>query len=47
MKKMILKLGSSVAALALMVTVINANTTCMFVAYQPTLPETARKLRKF
>lgn len=35
------------ASLALIVTSINANMTCMYIAHQPELPEGAKKLRKF
>jgi cyclic lactone autoinducer peptide len=35
-----------VASLALTITTLNVNSTCMFVAYQPKLPDGARKLRK-
>ncbi|MGN9165752.1 cyclic lactone autoinducer peptide [Tissierellaceae bacterium HCP3S3_D8] len=47
MKKMILKLSGVVASLALVVTFVNVNTACMFLAHQPELPKGAEKLRKF
>ena len=47
MKKMILKLSGVVASLALVVTFVNANSVCMFLAHQPELPKGAEKLRKF
>ncbi|MSU03155.1 cyclic lactone autoinducer peptide [Tissierella sp. DSM 105185] len=37
----------TLASLALMVTSLNVNTTCMLIAHQPKLPEGAKKLRKF
>lgn len=36
-----------IAAMAEKATSANANSTCLFVAHQPKLPETAKKLRKF
>ena len=42
-----LKFGMILASLALMVTSLNVNTTCMLIAHQPELPENAKKLRKF
>lgn len=42
-----LKFGMTLASLALMVTSLNVNTTCMLIAHQPKLPENAKKLRKF
>lgn len=36
-----------IAAAAKMATSANANSTCMLFAYQPKLPEGAKKLRKF
>ena len=47
MKHMLLKLGSVFASLALMVTALNVNTTCMLFVHQPELPDNARKLRQF
>ncbi|GLC77973.1 cyclic lactone autoinducer peptide [Lacrimispora brassicae] len=49
MKKLIVKYGSVIVALALilMVTTLNANTACTFYAHQPKLPDGAEKLRKF
>lgn len=46
LKKYIIKFGGVIASLALMITAINANSTCMFVAHQPKLPKGAEKLRK-
>lgn len=40
-------LKKAVAAAAKMATSANANSTCMLFAYQPKLPESAKKLRKF
>ncbi len=44
MKKLLL---SQVAALALMITSLISNTTCVLIAYQDPMPESAKKLRKF
>jgi len=41
------KFGGVVATIAIGVTALNVNTTCMFVAHQPKLPEGAEKLRKY
>ena len=46
MKKVVLRFGGILASLALMVTSMNVNTTCMYLAYQPELPKGAEKLRK-
>lgn len=47
MKTIITKFGPMLAAIALVVTAVGVNTACSWVAYQPELPEEARKLRKF
>lgn len=47
MKKYVVKLTRHLAAFALMITVLNANTSCLFLAHQPKLPSGANKLRKF
>ena len=47
MKKFFEKYGSIVAALALVVTTLTANSTCVCYMYQDELPENARKLRRF
>lgn len=39
--------GRMVASFALMITALNVNTTCMFIAHQDELPKSAKKLRKF
>lgn len=44
MKKNFLKL---IAGFAMLMTVTNANLTCMFWVNQPKLPEKAKLLRKF
>lgn len=46
-KKFIMKFSGVIASLALMVTIANANSSCMFVMHQPKLPKGAEKLRKF
>ncbi len=45
LKKVILKLSGIIASLALMVTSMNVNSTCIFLAHQPKLPKDAEKLR--
>ncbi|MEG0834931.1 MAG: cyclic lactone autoinducer peptide [Christensenellaceae bacterium] len=47
MKTLLFRLGSCFAGLALLVTALNINLTCMMYAHQPKLPEAAKKLRKF
>lgn len=47
MKKLFLKYAGMMAALALVITTISANTTCIMTVYQEKLPESAKKLRKF
>lgn len=45
--KLLIKFGTTFASLALMITTINTNMVCMYVAHQPELPKGADKLRKF
>lgn len=45
--KKMYKLGNIVTSLALMVTALNVNTACVYIAHQPKLPDSAKKLRKF
>ncbi len=40
-------ISSALALIALLVTTLSANTTCLFIAHQPELPKSAKKLRKF
>lgn len=47
MKRIFSKYSSFVAALALVVTTLTANSTCVFCVYQPEMPEGSEKLRKF
>ena len=47
MRSFFAKYSGVLAALALMVTTISVNRTCMLVAHQPKLPEGAEKFRKF
>lgn len=46
-KTLVYSLGNILTTFALMVTTLNVNTTCAWVAHQEELPETAKKLRKF
>ena len=45
-QKLLYLLGDVVASFAVMITSLNVNTTCMFIAHQPKLPDSAKKLRK-
>lgn len=47
MKKIILKYGGMLAALAMVFTTLTVNSTCTWMTYQEELPDTAKKLRKF
>lgn len=47
MKSLIYKFGTVLAGLALCITSLNVNTTCMLFIHQPKLPTNAKKLRKF
>lgn len=47
MKRMLIKLCSSVASLALLITMVNVNTACIAFIHQPKLPKDAKRLRKF
>lgn len=44
--KLMVKFGGHIAALALMITACNVNTTCMWVGHQPEMPSGADKLKK-
>ncbi len=46
-KNLLYTLGSLTSSFALMITTLNVNTTCMLIAHQDELPESAKKLRKF
>lgn len=45
--KNIAKIGSIVAALAVMMTTVNVNSACTWFTHQEKLPVDAKKLRKF
>ncbi len=47
MKNLLMKFGSTLAALALVFTTMSANSACSFIIYQDKLPEDAKSLRKF
>lgn len=47
MKKFLQKYGGFIASLAILVTTINANSTCLCIMHQDELPDSAKKLRKF
>ncbi len=46
MKKTIFRISKMVASLALVITAINVNSTCMYLIHQPELPKGAEKLSK-
>jgi AgrD protein len=46
MKNFMAKYAGVIAALALMVTAVNANRVCLLVMNQPKMPEGAEKLRR-
>ena len=47
MKNFLLKFGGMFASLALVVTTVVANSTCVCIMHQDELPEKAKKIRKF
>lgn len=47
MKKFFQKYGGFLAALAMIVTSLNVNSACVCIMHQDSLPEEAKKLRKF
>jgi len=47
MKKFLKKYSSYIAGLALVITTITANSTCVYCMHQPEMPENSKKLRKF
>lgn len=46
MKNFFLKYAGVMAAMALVITTMTANSTCICLMHQDELPETAKKLRK-
>ena len=46
-KEIIYSIGGIIATLAVTLTAINVNTTCLFYAHQPKLPNSSKKFRKF
>lgn len=46
-KKLVMSLGTTFAALALTVTTVASNSACRIYIYQPKLPAEAAKLKKF
>lgn len=46
MKKILYKLCQLVSCFALIVTIMNVNSTCFFIVHQPQLPEGAERLKK-
>lgn len=45
-EKLTRSMGKCIAVIALKAATINANTTCAYIAHQPKLPESVKKLRK-
>lgn len=46
-KKFAFRFGGTFAALAVMITAVNANSCCAWFTHQEKMPESAKKLRKF
>lgn len=46
-KEIFALLGSGLVLCAIQLVAINVNSTCICFAYQPEVPEAAKKLRKF
>ncbi len=44
--KVKMELWKAIASLAMVITTISVNTTCMFEYYQPKLPQGSEKLRR-
>lgn len=42
-----IKFDKILAAMAMMFTIANINSACLFITNQPKMPEEAKKLRKF
>ena len=47
MTKWIKKYSGALAAFAMVVTTLVANSTCIYIMHQDEMPESAKKLRKF
>lgn len=47
MRRFANKVGTLMAALALVITTVSVNSACIFYMHQPEVPEEAKKLRKF
>lgn len=47
MRNFMQKYAGMMAGLALVITTLMANSTCVFTMHQDEMPETAKKLRKF
>ncbi len=47
MKQLLIKIGASLASLALIITTLNVNTACMLFVHQPKLPDNTKRLRRF
>lgn len=47
MKRFMVQFSGIIACLALVIATMSANITCGYLAYQPELPQSAKKLRKF
>ncbi len=47
MKKFMLKYSGMLAAFALVITTVVANSACVWITHQEQLPESAKALRKF
>lgn len=47
MKRLYIKAMKGLSVIALVVTTVISNSACWFIAYQETMPEEAKKLRRF
>lgn len=47
MKKFMQKYGGMIAAFALVITTVTANSACIWITHQEPLPQGAERLRKF
>lgn len=47
LKKIFIYISSLVASFSFMITSLNTNTSCLFLAHQPKLPKEAEKLSKY
>lgn len=46
-KELFVKISKCVVSFAILLTSVAVNSTCPFVTYQPKLPESAKKLKRY